>query len=58
MFIGPDCPGHPQMATHENVRMADGRVRMCKPHKHFTGATREQSMVVNYVGFMYVKNVL
>ena len=40
MFIGPNCPGHPQMATHENVRMADGRVRMCKPHKYFTGATK------------------
>ena len=40
MFIGPDCPGHPQMATHENVCMADGRVRMCKPHKCFTGDTK------------------
>ena len=39
LFLGPDVPCNPQMASHENVRMDNGKVWMCKPHKCFTGST-------------------
>ena len=39
LFLGPDAPPTVQMASHENICMENGKVRQCKPHRHFTGST-------------------
>ena len=40
LFVGPEAPMDEQMASHDNVRMDGGRLRMCKAHKQFHGSTK------------------